>query len=128
MKLVDMKLPKLSKKEMEADCKSVCGPEQDRWPYGLQLRFEKEQVKKLPELAEYKVGDKVIIQAEATVTSIRMSERQNGETDHTVEMQIEQIGCVKMSGKPAETMSMKEYRKMREGKLMSLGEVLPDIK
>lgn len=113
--LVDMKMPKLSKKEMEAKC--MPSPEdQDRYPWGLQLRFEKDQIEKLPGLTNYKIGDRIVIQAEATVTSIRMSERQSGEEDHCVEMQIEKIGCEPFKKKPREEMTMSEYRADREKK------------
>lgn len=112
-KMVDMKLPKKSKKEMEKDCSPISSGSQEMWPYGLQIRFEKDEVKKMPSLTTYKVGDKVMIQAEATVTSIRVSERQGGEEQHSVEMQIEKISCE--SDKPLSKMSMKEYRNAREG-------------
>jgi ribosomal protein L21E len=114
--MVDMKLPKQTKKEMK-DCYAPLstGSPQEMWPYGLQIRFEKDEVKKMPGLKEYKVGEKVKITAEATVTSIRVSERQGGDEQHTVEMQIEKIACD--SNKPLNKMSMKEYRTAREGKV-----------
>ena len=115
VEMTDMKLPKKSKKEISKDCQ-VTSPamEQEMWPYGLQIRFEKEQVDKIPSLSEYKVGDKVMIQAEACITSIRVSERQGGDNSFTVEMQIEKIGCE--ADKPLNKMSMKEYRAAREKK------------
>lgn len=115
MELVDLKLPKLSKKELTAEC-AVSPDNGDRWPWGLQIRFEKEQIEKMPGLVDFKVGDRVLIQAEACVTSIRVSERQNGKEDHTIEMQIEQIACEPKVKKALDKMSPKEYRKAREGK------------
>lgn len=116
MDLVDMKLPKRSKAEMEKEgliCTSSPGmPEQDKWPYGLQLRFEKEQIDKIPSLVDYKVGDKVLITAEARVTEVRMVEKQGGEDRHSVELQIEKISCE--SKKPLEKMNMREYREARQ--------------
>jgi hypothetical protein len=112
--MVDMKLPKRSKDDtLKGCCEPVSTSSQEMWPYGLQIRFEKDQVKKMPGLKEYKVGEKVKIMAEATVTSIRVSERQGGDEQHTVEMQIEKIACD--SNKPLNKMSMKEYRNAREG-------------
>ena len=70
MKLVDMKMPKKSKEEMDT---ALTGAiiEQDKYPWGLHLTFEKDQVDKLPILKSANVGDKVIVIGEATVTSKR---------------------------------------------------------
>ncbi len=114
MNMTDMKMPKKSKKEMEKmSMPTMEAEDQDRWPYGLQIRFEKEQVEKMPSLESYKVGDKIMIQAEACVTSIRISERQSGDEDHTVEMQIEKIACEPFKKKPMEHMTPKEYKAAR---------------
>jgi len=118
--MVDMKLPKKSKAELSKECMPCVGSgEQDRWPYGLQLRFETEQVDKLPAMKEYKVGDKIIVQAEACVTEVRMSETQSTSADKkvrwTVELQIEQVACEPKTAKKLEQMSPKEYRKARLG-------------
>jgi len=112
MSLVDMKLPKKSKKDLVkvADYEI----ERDRYPYGLQLRFENEQVEALPSLKNYKVGDKVRIEAEANVTSVRQSELQDKKASYVVEIQIERIAVEPKVNKPAEKMTPKEYREMRE--------------
>lgn len=91
MNIVDMKLPKKSEKELKAACEPVCGNE-SRWPYGLQLTFNKEQIAKLKALVVAKVGDQVSIEAIGTVTAVRSSERQKGSADHTVEVQLERVG------------------------------------
>lgn len=115
--MVDMKLPKKSKEEMKKECCVGMPESQDRWPYGLQLRFETEQVEKLPAMKEYQVGDKILVQAVASVTEVRMSETQSTNTDKkvrwTVELQIEQVSCEPYVNKPLEKMSMKEYRQAR---------------
>ena len=120
MNLVDMKLPVKSKKEMKEYNQPIAVDNQDRWPYGLQLRFETEQVEKLPVLKTFKVGDKVVVLAEATVTEVRVSEIQNtvsgteAKTRHTIELQVEQVNCEAKVKKAPEKMSPKEYRSMRE--------------
>lgn len=101
-----MKLPKKKTEDIEKCC--------EPWPYGLQLRFEKEQVDVIPSLEDYEVGEKVMITAEATVTSVRISERQNQDIDHTIEMQIEKISCEPVVGKKPEDMTMREYKMMRK--------------
>ena len=121
MELIDMKLSKKTEKEMKEDCQPcTLSGEQDRWPYGLQLRFETEQVEKLPKLKDFKVGDKVIVLGEATITEVRQSETQSTsekkKTNYTVELQMEQVSVEPKEMKPLEKMSPKEYRKARESK------------
>jgi ribosomal protein L21E len=116
MKLASMKLPKKPKSSTDKCCEPIsCG--QDVWPYGLRLRFEKEQVAQLPSLKDYKVGDKVVITAEGTVISLRVSESQgkdgNNES-YSVEIQLEDVGCEPKAKKDIKEMSPKEYRKARE--------------
>lgn len=114
MELTDLSLPKKSKQaavqEVECDV-----PE---FPYGLQLRFEKEQVALMPSLKVFKVGDKVSIVAEATVSMIRQRDMQNEESEYCVEMQIEKCSASPKEVKPPEQMSPGEYRLAREGKVV----------
>ena len=114
MDMIDMKLPKKSKAELKKDCGMV-GPstDQEQWPYGLQIRFEKEQIDKIPSLATHKVGDRIRVEAEAVVTAIRISERQSGKEDHSLELQIEKVACEPAMKKSLDKMSMKEYRAAR---------------
>ena len=119
MRLIDMKLPKKTMKEMKEECvSSKTSEEQDRWPYGLQLHFETEQVEKLPKLKDFKVGDRVVVIGEATVTEVKQSETQSTNekkrTNYTVELQMEQVSVEAKEVKPLEKMSPKEYRKARE--------------
>ena len=120
MQLTDVKLPKKTKEELKNGCSPYISDQQDRWPYGLQLRFETEQIEKMPSLKNYKIGDKIIVNAEAVVTEVRMSENQstdkNKQFSHTVELQIQQIGCELKNKKLIEEMSPKEYRSAREQK------------
>jgi GGDEF domain-containing protein len=115
MELVDMKLPEKSKEETKDCCAPCCG-DQEKYPWGLQLRFEKEQVEKLPSLKEYKVGEKVKIIAEAIITEISIRETVKDDENYRVELQIEKIACEPVFEKSPEEMSIKEYRKMREVK------------
>ena len=115
MELVDMKLPKKTKEELKTECCSTVD-DQNRWPYGLQLSFEKEQIDKIPSLVNYKIGERVLVQGEAVITSIRMSEQQDGEEKHSIEMQIEKISCEPIVKKSIKDMSPEEYRKARKDK------------
>lgn len=117
MNLVNMILPKKTKEELKESSVPALR-EQDRWPWGLQLRFETEQIEKLPILKGFVVGDKVMVMAEAKVTEVRMSETQStgegAKTRRTVELQVESINCEAKVKKSPEKMNPKEYRSMRE--------------
>lgn len=91
MKLVDMKLPKKTKSEL-AGTVQPSKVEQDRWPYGLKLSFESEQMDKLPQLEKMKIGESVSVSGTGEVTSIRMNERTGGKKEYSVEVQIQKIG------------------------------------
>ncbi len=108
MKMADMKLPKKSKEQLKTEMSPV-EAERDRWPYGLQLRFESEQVDKLPHLKSLKIGQKVVVQAVGEVTELRMSERKEGKEDWTIEVQLQDVGCE--SKKKEESGSMMDAMK-----------------
>jgi hypothetical protein len=91
MKMVDVKLPKKTRKEMMGTMPAI--EEGDRWPYGLRLHFETEQVDKLPHLKDMKIGQKVTVQGIGEVTEIRMSEQKEGKESWTVEVQLHEVGC-----------------------------------
>ena len=114
MEMIDISLPKKSKEAAVKECEV----DQPEFPYGLQLRFEREQVALLPALKTFKVGDKVSISAEATVSMIKLDTRQNAEPQHTIEMQIEKVFCEPLEIKAPEKMSPSEYRQAREGNII----------
>lgn len=93
MKMADMKMPKRTEKEMKGMAEAVKMEERDRWPYGLQLRFENEQIDKLPHLKNLTVGQKVTVQGVGEVTSLHMTERENNKENWTVEVQLHEVGC-----------------------------------
>jgi hypothetical protein len=105
MKIVDVKLPKKSMEELKKEASPI-QVERDRWPYGLQLRFETEQIDKLPHLKDMKIGQKVSVQGHGEVTEIRMSEQKEGKESWTVEVQLQEVGCE--SGKKEKPESMTE--------------------
>lgn len=115
MPLIDMKIPKKSKAELKKMNEPMGYREDEKYPYGLQLRFEKDQVKKLG-LKDCKVGDMVNIAALGKVTSVRMSEHTHRDDSHDVEIQIQKIGVEKK--KALKDMGMKEYNDARnKGKI-----------
>jgi hypothetical protein len=114
--LINMeKIPKTDRAKVnEATVGICCDPCEDKFPYGLRICFNKEELDKMPSLKLYKIEDKVIITAEASVITIRKNERQGEPDDCEVELQIEKISCDPVAVKPAEQMSPVEYRAARE--------------
>ena len=93
MKLIDMKLPKKTKKEIEEGMKPApLEEERDRYPWGLRLNFDKKEVDKLKILQRIDAGAKVKIQAEAKVIEVRTTDSDKGRSRHNVEIQIQKIG------------------------------------
>lgn len=106
MKLVDMKLKKRSTKD------SLPEPyDGEKYPYGMKLSFDKEQIDKMPELKNVQAGAMVDLMAVGKVTEVRITERRDN-SRHSVEIQIQQIGVVprKKLGK----MNMAEYNAARD--------------
>lgn len=117
MKMIDLKMPKQEVKETTAKPAMV---EENRWPYGMQLRFESEQCEKMPQLKGMKIGAKVDVSGVGEITSIRMNEEKGGKEKYSVEIQMHQIG-VEGKSKTQESMidAMKEHKKSMTIKLGS---------
>lgn len=116
--LVSMeKIPKTDRAKLNESCAGCCPTyDEEKFPYGLKLRFQKDELDKLPSLKLYKIDDKIIITAEASVTEVSKRESTGGEDSYTVELQIEKISCEAVAPKSAEQLSPVEYRAAREEK------------
>lgn len=92
MKLTSLKLSKTeSKKE------TLCEISKPRYPYGTQLRLDKEALAKLGlKVSDFDVGAEVEVEAVGTVTSIRSSEG-DGYDSSEVCIQFEKVGVETMS-------------------------------
>lgn len=112
MNLVDLKLPKKTKKELN----KTVGIEQPKYPYGFQLRFDSEQIKKLPQLEKVKIGEKVTVQGIGEVMEVRKIDRQNDDNQFSVEIQLKQIGVEGSSPKKNDTL-IGEIEKAKKGEL-----------
>lgn len=93
-KLVDMKLPPEPKCE-KTEITMPSTPTRDRYPYGLRVSFERDQVDKMPKLKTFKVGDQVTLTGKGEVIELRMREEQGGKESWTVEIQIKKANVVK---------------------------------
>ena len=116
MKLVDIKLPKKAKEEMEKMTAPVA-MERDRWPYGLRLTFESEQVDKIPYLEKVKIGQKLNVEGIGEVTSIRMNEEKEGKKRYSVEVQLHEVGCESKGRVASESMGEAIVRSQESHKL-----------
>lgn len=102
--MADMKLPKKTEEELKTESVPT-KIDRDRWPYGLQLRFENDQIDKLPYLKTLKVGQKVMVQGMGEVSSLRMSERDGGKEDWSIEIQLHEVGCEGKKKEESQSMS-----------------------
>lgn len=112
MNLVDLRLPKKSKKELTKEVEI----DQPKYPYGFQLRFDSEQVKKLPQLEKVKIGEKVTVNAIGEVIEVRKVDRQKEDNQFSVEIQLKQIGVQGSSPKKNDTL-IGEIEKAKKGEL-----------
>lgn len=112
MELVSMKR---TKKEVKQETKPYVVPskEVDAYPYNLTLSLYKEQTDKISNASLFKVGDKIIFQAEAEIVEVRSTEKVGGEESRTMEIQLQSIGF-EAAKKPLNKMNMREYRAERE--------------
>lgn len=103
MSMTDMKRPKPKKSDMEAKAMPAMA-EGDRYPWGLQIRLEKDDLEKLGvSAADFKIGQTVAIQASAKVTSINSRESTGSEKRYQeVGIQIEKLDLELKSAKFAE--------------------------
>lgn len=111
--MIDMKIPKKTKAELKKmNEPMMVGDDHNKYPYGLQLRFEKDQIEKLPGFKGVKVGDTVIIHGTGKITEVRMSERTGGKDHHSIEVQLEAVDVSQK--KSLGKMGMKEFNAARE--------------
>lgn len=91
MKLVDMKLPKLSKEELKKK-NSICCENEDKYPWGLRMDFDEAVIEKIPALYDHEVGESLTITVQATVISKRMTENSDKTKRKRLEVQITAMG------------------------------------
>jgi len=90
-KLISVKLPKKSKSNTAGVPVEASKGDQERYPWGLRLRFEDEVIDKFSGLLRKTIGDKVSVEAVGEVTSISSSKHQDGNNYDSVEIQITAI-------------------------------------
>ena len=93
--MIDMKLAKEKAKKMATGCEPSVG-KGPRYPYGLELNLEKDQLKKLGLSTKgRKVGEKGTIVAEYEISSISERQQQSGEDSQNMSLQITKLKIIK---------------------------------
>jgi len=88
-RLIDMELDDDTKLDMPAI--AADGPEGPKWPYGLRICLEKEQLDKLGLDCDCDVGDVIDLRAFAVVTSVSKGESEYSGPYSRVELQIQKL-------------------------------------
>ncbi len=95
MKLIDMLIPKKTKKQLEAEAKespvTSSEYEQDRYPYGLELTLDKREIDKL-NLGSFQAGTMVSIEGMGKVTRVNITDKGKERTRHSISIQVQKVG------------------------------------
>ncbi len=87
--MIDLKLSKKDKKDREKELAPV--PIGEEYPYGTQLHFEDETIKKIPALQDIKAGTMVNIKAVGKVLEVRVTDKEKGKNYESVQIQLQKI-------------------------------------
>ena len=79
--MIDLKKPKKTKEERKKEME-VGYPDEDRYPWGTRLDFNKPEVDKIKALKSVTAGDKVNISAIGKVTRVQVTDAENGKARH----------------------------------------------
>jgi len=106
MKMGDMKSmknPKPEKKKSgEKGYPMTVESDHQEYPYGLKIRLEEDQVKKLEKAFNLDVDEPVMVSAKGYVCYKSSNDRSGGKSDRTMEIQITDMSCESMKKKPDE--------------------------
>lgn len=122
MKLIDLKRPKKTKAEMKDETVGLIPSteEQDRYPYGACLRFDKEEIEKISSLEKITADQEVEITAQGFVKVVEVtdasSKAEYPRSRKNVEIQITKIAIEPKTKKDLAQMNNEEYRAARESK------------
>lgn len=95
-KMVSLKRPKKTKKQLKEEIAIPCCGEDDKYPYGTRINLHDEEVKKLG-IEGLQAGQTVTITAKANVEEVMKRDGRNGK-EGRVELQITDM-AIKTSGK-----------------------------
>lgn len=89
---VDMAYTAKEKKERNEPSKSTAIGSSPEYPYGMTLRLEDDQLKKLGMDSLPKVGASIALEATCKVVSVSKNESVQGHSSRCVELQIQKLG------------------------------------
>lgn len=109
MTMTSLLIPKKTKKDRDKTAE-VAGPygNEDRYPYGSTLGFEKDQIGKIDVLKTVAPEQEVVITARGFINNVRVNDK---EERSNVDIQITDIEI--LPRKELKDMNMKEYAKAR---------------
>jgi len=98
MSMVSLKLAK--KKPDDSKMPETIEPsDSETYPYGSTLRFESEQIAKIPALQEVNAGDIVTIHAVAKIREVRSVDKEGPDDKRqSIEIQVQKIEVMRESG------------------------------
>jgi hypothetical protein len=114
--LIDLKIPKKTKKELKEDMGPSTLGSQEQYPYGMRLTFGTDQMPKFPQLEKVKVGEKVGIQGIGEIMEVRKVDRQGDKDQFSIEIQIQKVGIKPGSSKKDDTL-IGAIEKAKKGQL-----------
>jgi hypothetical protein len=91
MKLVDLKRPKKTKKQLNTEVVPMDASE-DLYPYGLRINFDKAEIDKIQALKGIPAGAQVKVSAIGKVVEVSITDRTNNNKRHRVEIQLHKVG------------------------------------
>lgn len=94
MKLVDMKRPKPKPQDEKP---AMADPGSERYPWGLGLTFDEEDLAKLPGLQKANAGDQVVLQISGKVTEVSISDEPGNRRRHSVRIQGQKVAVMNKS-------------------------------
>lgn len=112
MKMTSLKLPRKTKKEMSKEMAVPSTEDMPEYPWGLQLRFDKDIISKLPYLEGVGAGQECTFMAKGYVKEVSVDASGKTKKRQSVEIQVTDIGFGD-GKKRLQDLDMKEYAKER---------------
>lgn len=103
MPLKSMALTKADRKAREKRCEIPSLG--DKYPYGLRIELNNDAVKKLGLSSLPKAGKRMKLVAEVRVIGSRMNQRDGGETERNLDLQIEKMDLTSTPGSALEAVN-----------------------
>jgi len=95
--LIDLKLPKKTKKAEEDTAKAI--PDDRKYPYGTRITFDSDTFSKIPVLSKLKLGEEVNVTGVGEVVALSRNEREGAKPSKDLSIQIQKIDIAQSADK-----------------------------